>query len=426
MLTPVLSVGTVGKYVVIGTWPILIREWDLATKSFALVSHCQWEWSGFCSLSAIGMLKYHQSSTYNLDIASLMSVSCIFRDASNSWPCKTLLRCSHISSAKFHRSKMVFLLQFFPWSLDCTVTGCTITTSPQCLLRYPHIARCHPIHSCSSRALITSLHCAVGTWLTSGVSVSRDTSHDLMHHTNSCCTLQVWFHTISWDIERTSSYHLQCALPAGQRSMCSWDSSISLQHGHLWESTASGAILDFCRPVLSHLCTCFEALIRFNGPRVRYKPFIAVQLILFHTASSHPCFHWRYIQCLLPCMCQWIECWKLEVTHFPLTDKHTLELEVKNPPSWIGIISPLSIHSWNLVVSLWASQLFNLKHERWYPHLHSFVIVMHISAESYWSEKWQHVFHNIWWFDWLILYHRIHRSGAKTPQLCWCQTILPE
>jgi hypothetical protein len=295
---------------------------------------------------------------YNLVIASLISVSCILLEASSSWLCKIAFQCSHILSAKFHNSKIVFRVQSLPWSFDCKVTAWAIMAAPQCRLRYPCMARVQPICACSSKALETNSCCLSGTRLTSGWGVSGDSSHDLMNQMNSCWTLQVQFCMISLDIEYTSSYHLQCALPAGHKSMCSWVSLASWQRGHLWALTASREIIDFCQLVLSHPWTRFEALIHCSGPRERYDPFIVAQLMLLHITLSQPCFCWRCWWCLLRWMCQQIECWKFEDTRFPLTDRHTLELGVKNP-SWIDMTSFWSMCSWKLVASLLASQFLH-------------------------------------------------------------------
>jgi hypothetical protein len=115
------------------------------------------------------------------------------------------------------------------------------------------------------------------------------------------------FCCIFFIIGKTRSYHFLWAPTCLHFKMCSCISFGSWHLRHLCKSVASGDIFAFCHPVLSQPSILFEVFIRFKGPSERYWDFIPFQSMLFHVELSQSCLSCRYAQCLLPCMCIWIQ-----------------------------------------------------------------------------------------------------------------------
>ena len=154
-------------------------------------------------------------------IASLISALCIVCDASSCILCRTEFLCSHILQVNSQSCSTVFLTHTSPLSLCSSRHQFADTAAPQCLLRYPCIARCQPICSCSDIAFSRSSHCISCTLLTSGITVSGYLSQDLMHFVNVSCTRQRSFCQIFFSIGRTRSYHFLWAPTCWHFRICS-------------------------------------------------------------------------------------------------------------------------------------------------------------------------------------------------------------
>ena len=163
-----------------------------------------------------------------------------------------------------------------------------------------------------------------------------------MHEANTHWAGQSSSNTIWCIIGWTRSYCFLWAWTSGHINMCLWVLLCSRQWGHLCESTASGWILDFWQPVLSHPCMLLEVFTHRRGPSERKAALRPRQLILFHTMSSHSCLFCNYVWCFWPWICSQILCRTWEVIFLPSMVIHTAILSVKKP-SWIGLMLPLLI-----------------------------------------------------------------------------------